>query len=45
MPNSGFGIPGFEVGRNSKNFFCPTIFFKTLLYASIVYVIYTAWVA
>jgi hypothetical protein len=39
------GILGFEVRRNSKNFFCPTIFLKTFLHTCIVYVIYTAWVA
>ncbi len=39
------GIPGFKVRRNSKKFFLPNYFFKTLLSASIVYVIYTACVA
>jgi hypothetical protein len=40
-----FEIPGFEVRRNSKKFFLLNYFLKTLLYASIVYVIHTAWVA
>jgi hypothetical protein len=39
------GIPGFEVRQNSKNFFLPNYFFKTLLYAIIVNVVYTAWEA
>jgi hypothetical protein len=43
--SSYFGILGFEVRRNSKNFILPKYFVKTLVYAKIVHVIYTAWVA